>query len=122
MLSVRYLMAAVITAGLAVLTEEEEEERKRRMRMRRRRRYWIHPIIANRANRGHFWAMYDKMRGFEDKFFNYIVPARDLVLSRIYCCSHVNLCSFQGSIVVGGSFVHAIELMLSMIYCCSHVN
>ncbi|PIO35509.1 hypothetical protein AB205_0091080 [Aquarana catesbeiana] len=39
--------------------------------MRRRRRYWIHPIIVNRDTRGQFWAMFQNLRGYDDKFFNY---------------------------------------------------
>ncbi|PIO13041.1 hypothetical protein AB205_0216580 [Aquarana catesbeiana] len=57
------------------------------MRMRRRRRYWIHPIIANRDNRGQFWAMYENLCVFEDKFFNYtrmLIASFDELLCLVY--------------------------------------
>ncbi|XP_040278279.1 protein ALP1-like [Bufo bufo] len=44
-------------------------------RLRRRRdsgrRFWVHPVIANRQERGQFWALYVNLRAHEDKFFDY---------------------------------------------------
>ncbi|XP_044133682.1 protein ALP1-like [Bufo gargarizans] len=44
-----------------------------RLRRRResRRRFWVHPVIANRQERGQFWALYETLRAHEDKFWAY---------------------------------------------------
>lgn len=60
-------MAALVTMAL-VLEEEEEEQRRRQ---RRQRRYWVHPVIANRQQRGQFWVLYNDLRAHEEKFFEY---------------------------------------------------
>ena len=60
------IMPTVVAATAAILLEVE-----RRRRRSRRRRYWVHPIIANRDERGQFIILYEDLRGHEDKFFNY---------------------------------------------------
>lgn len=54
---------ACAAAALLILEEEEQEKK---------RRYWVHPIIANREQRGQFWAMYSDLRVHEEKFFEYM--------------------------------------------------
>ncbi|XP_040199369.1 protein ANTAGONIST OF LIKE HETEROCHROMATIN PROTEIN 1-like [Rana temporaria] len=60
------IMPTVVAATAAILMEVE-----RRRRRSRRRRYWVHPILANRDERGQFIILYEDLRGHEDKFFNY---------------------------------------------------
>uniref|UniRef100_A0A8C5Q8J3 Protein ALP1-like n=1 Tax=Leptobrachium leishanense TaxID=445787 RepID=A0A8C5Q8J3_9ANUR len=55
--------AAAIVAALLLM-------RLRRRRLSRRR-FWVHPVIANRQQRGQFWAMYETLRAHQDKFFEY---------------------------------------------------
>ncbi|XP_069624175.1 uncharacterized protein [Ranitomeya imitator] len=38
---------------------------------RRRRRMWVHPLIKQRINKGHFSRLYAALRTNPDKFFNY---------------------------------------------------
>ncbi|PIO23178.1 hypothetical protein AB205_0203050, partial [Aquarana catesbeiana] len=35
------------------------------------RRYWVHPIVQNREERGQFRILYNDLRQHEEKFFNY---------------------------------------------------
>lgn len=67
MLSMQYVGSAVIMAAVAALIDEEEEDNRRR----RRHRFWVHPIITQREERGQFWTLYEDLRAHEDKFFNY---------------------------------------------------
>ncbi|XP_040278166.1 uncharacterized protein LOC120993762 [Bufo bufo] len=55
---------------VAALVAAIDLERLRRRRDSRRR-FWVHPVIANRQERGQFWALYANLRGHEDKFFDY---------------------------------------------------
>lgn len=57
---------AVATVTPAVLLEEEAEEEQRR-----KHRFWVHPVIANREQRGQFYSIYNELRAHEDKFMDY---------------------------------------------------
>lgn len=67
------IIAAVVTATAAVLMDKARRKRRRRMRKRlmSTRRYWVHPIIQNREERGQFRILYNDLRQHEEKFFNY---------------------------------------------------
>ncbi|PIO25947.1 hypothetical protein AB205_0050210 [Aquarana catesbeiana] len=67
MLAMQYVGSAVIMAAVAALIDEEEEDNRRR----RKHRFWIYLIIAQRRGRGQFGILYNDLRAYEDKFFNY---------------------------------------------------
>jgi len=43
---------------------------QRRMRRRKKRQFWVHPIIENK-NESQFNLLYNSLRMYDDKFFNY---------------------------------------------------
>lgn len=56
-------MAAVVTATAAVIIKKKKARlRRRRMMMLSTRRYWVHPVIANREDRGQFKMIYNDLR------------------------------------------------------------
>ncbi|PIO09451.1 hypothetical protein AB205_0168280 [Aquarana catesbeiana] len=57
-----FVAAATVTSYFL----HERERRKKRAR-----RYWIHPIIADREERGQFWVMHSDLRDHEDTFLDY---------------------------------------------------
>ncbi|PIN88241.1 hypothetical protein AB205_0042280 [Aquarana catesbeiana] len=59
------VMACFVAA--ATVTSYFLHERERRKK--RARRYWIHPVIADREERGQFWVMY--LRDHEYAFLDY---------------------------------------------------
>lgn len=65
------VMAAVSIATAAVLINKDKARRRRRRMRMIRRRYWVHPIISNREQRGQFSVLYNDLRQHEEKFFNY---------------------------------------------------
>ena len=60
-------MALFMAAATASQYLINERQRKRK----RQRRFWIHPVIADREERGQFWVMYQDLRDHEDKFLDY---------------------------------------------------
>ncbi|XP_077327569.1 uncharacterized protein LOC143962118 [Lithobates pipiens] len=56
----------VAASAVATFFLHEQERRKKRAR-----RYWIHPVIADREERGQFWVMYSDLRDHEDTFLDY---------------------------------------------------
>ena len=58
------LFMAAATASRYLLNE-------RQRRRKRQRRFWIHPVIADREERGQFWVMYNDLRDHEEKFQDY---------------------------------------------------
>jgi len=46
-------------------------KRLRRRQQRRPRRWWVHPILSSRAEKGLFNTLYDDLREHEEKFIMY---------------------------------------------------
>lgn len=57
----------LITAGLLY----------NKIKKKKKRKYWIHPIINERKNRGFFYTLYDELNGDPDKFFNFTRMSRE---------------------------------------------
>lgn len=43
----------------------------RHRKRRRKRRYWVHPIVSQRLLKGQFHKIYQDLRTYPDKFFDY---------------------------------------------------
>jgi hypothetical protein len=44
----------------------------RRRKMRRKvRKFWVHPVLQNRTQGGHFYNSFSELRQYEDRFYNY---------------------------------------------------
>ncbi|PIO27074.1 hypothetical protein AB205_0117360 [Aquarana catesbeiana] len=59
----------VCFVAAATVTSYFLHERERRKK--RACRYWIHPVIADREERGQFWVMYSDLCDHEDTFLDY---------------------------------------------------
>ncbi|XP_073440829.1 uncharacterized protein [Dendrobates tinctorius] len=44
------------------------EELQERQRRKRNRRMWVHPLVAERQEKGHFYVLYQDLRRYPDKF------------------------------------------------------
>lgn len=42
-----------------------------RIKKKKTRRYWIHPIIRDRKNKGFFYTLYNEIKEDPEKFFNF---------------------------------------------------
>ncbi|XP_069605044.1 uncharacterized protein [Ranitomeya imitator] len=56
------------TALLLLHHYSELEQSRRRRDSRRQKRMWVHPIIHEREEKGHFHVLYRDLRSFPDKF------------------------------------------------------
>jgi len=43
----------------------------RHKKNQRKRKYWVHPLIFERMNKGKFTLMFKKLRSYPEKFFGY---------------------------------------------------
>lgn len=75
--SLSLVMAAVVTATAAVIIKKKKARLRRRMMMLSTRRYWVHPVIANREDRGQFKMIYNDLRQHKENFFNYTCMSVD---------------------------------------------
>lgn len=44
---------------------------------KRRKEMWVHPLISNRLFDGQFYKLFDNLRKYESKFFNYFRMSKD---------------------------------------------
>lgn len=58
-----FWQAACVVALVLKLRKEPKQ--------RRRHRYWVHPLTDQRHLKGYFCKMYNDVRQYPDKFFNY---------------------------------------------------
>ncbi|XP_066455030.1 uncharacterized protein [Eleutherodactylus coqui] len=66
-------------SGRTAVTEEEEPPRKKR-------RYWVHPLVSQRYEKGHFQALYTDLRTHPEKFASFTrmsVEAFDKLLEQL---------------------------------------
>ncbi|PIO13369.1 hypothetical protein AB205_0019250 [Aquarana catesbeiana] len=77
-------MVCFVAAATVMSYFLHERERTKK----RARRYWIHPVIADREERGQFWVMYSDLRDHEDKFLDYTrmsIKSFDVLLGLLSC-------------------------------------
>jgi len=43
----------------------------RHRKNQRKRKYWVHPLISERMNKGKFTLMFEELRSYPEKFFGY---------------------------------------------------
>ncbi|XP_069618437.1 uncharacterized protein [Ranitomeya imitator] len=60
----------LLTALLLLHHHSEQEQSRRRIR-RRPKRMWVHPIINEREEKGHFHVLYQDLRSFPEKFIQF---------------------------------------------------
>ncbi|XP_069616008.1 uncharacterized protein [Ranitomeya imitator] len=58
----------LLTALLLLHHHSEQEQSRRRRNRRRPKRMWVHPIIQEREEKGHFHVLYRDLRSYPDKF------------------------------------------------------
>lgn len=46
--------------------------RRRNKKRRQQKKFWIHPFVADRRAKGLFHTLYNDLRNYGDKFFNYV--------------------------------------------------
>ncbi|XP_077137452.1 uncharacterized protein LOC143802541 [Ranitomeya variabilis] len=62
----------LLLTALLLLHHHSEQEQSRRRRSRRHpKRMWVHPIIHEREEKGHFHVLYQDLRSYPEKFIQF---------------------------------------------------
>ncbi|CAJ0931340.1 unnamed protein product, partial [Ranitomeya imitator] len=56
---------------LLLILNRHTRLRQRRQRRRAQKRMWVHPLVAERTEKGHFYVLYNDLRRYPDKFLSF---------------------------------------------------
>ncbi|XP_077139271.1 uncharacterized protein LOC143804758 [Ranitomeya variabilis] len=70
---------AVVSVQQTHSLRQQQQERRRQ-----RKRLWVHPLVAERPQKGHFYVLYNDLRKYPEKFISFCrlpIPAFDRLLA-----------------------------------------